>query len=185
MKPDSQSKSFKKVTVTSLMVLIGLCFLSSCTNIYYENPQPAGQENMDEFPKKLLGTYVDYEDGDTVIVVYSDGFSLNLNENDVKIPLSEKTVLRKYKAYYFLSLQQEETNLWTVYIVKPGKKKTLDLYDISTEEGPMEQLRAITEVKEYDQDQEKSYTMYINPNLAEMDQIIKSGLLQPTQKLKK
>ena len=185
MKPDSQRNNFTKVAAAGLMAIIGLCFLSSCTSIYYENPQPAGQENMNEFPKKLLGTYVDTEDGDTVIVVYSDGFSLKINENDVKIPLSDKSVLRKYKSFYFLSLQQEDTNLWTVYVVKTGKKKTLDLYDISTEEGPLEQLRAITEVKEYEQGEEKSFSMYINPDLAEMDQIIKSGLLKPTQKLKR
>jgi len=158
-------------------------FLGSCTNIYFENPQPAGQENLSEFPKKLIGTYVDIEDGDTLVSVYPDGFSVTLNGNDVKIPLGEKLILRKYKSYYFLSLEQEDNKLWTVYIVKPGKKKTLELYDVSTEEGPLEQLNSITEVKKLIG--EDPVSLYINPELVEMDEVINSGLLILKQRLRR
>jgi hypothetical protein len=168
-----------------VLILSCLVFLISCTNIYFENPQPAGQENLREFPKKLLGTYVDSEKGDTVVTVLPDGISLSLNGNDVKIPLSEKTILRNYKSFYFLNLKQEEDSLWTVYIVKPAKKKTLDLYDFSTEQAQLEKLSAITEVKKKIKEGQDSPLLTINPDIAGMDQILESGLLKPTQKLQR
>jgi len=171
--------------VFELTFFATLLSLASCANIKYENPQPAGQPNLTEFPKKLLGLYVDVEKGDTVVTIFSDGFSLNMNNNDVKIPLSEKTILRKYKSFYFLNLKQESDSLWTVYIVKPGKKKTLELYDFSTEEAPLNQLNAISPIKKKIKSESESPTMIINPGIEEMDKILESGLLKPTLKMKK
>jgi hypothetical protein len=162
-----------------------LFLLSSCVNVYFENPQPAGQPNLTEFPKKLVGLYTDAEKGDTVVIISSDGFSMNMNDNDVKIPLSNKTILRKYKSWYFLNLQQESDSLWTVYIVKPGKKKTLELYDFSNEEADMAKLNAITPVKKKIKSETETPSTYINPGIEEMDKILESGLLKPTSKLKR
>jgi hypothetical protein len=168
-----------------LLVFSCLIFLASCTSVYFENPQPAGQENLKEFPKRLTGLYVDTEKGDTVASIFPDGFSLDLNEKDVKIPLSKKTILRKYKSYYFLNLKEEDDNLWTVYIVKPSGRKGLIIFELSTEEAPLEKLRAITEVKNKDTKDEGSSSWIINPSIGEMDKIISSHLLVPKQKLKK
>lgn len=169
------------------MILFFSCllFLASCTSVYYENPQPAGQENLSKFPKKHYGTYVDAEKGDTVVILAADGISMDMNNNDVKIPLSEKTILRKYKSFYFLSLKQENDNIWAVYIVKPAAKKTLDLYDFSTEETDLEKLGAITEVKKINKEGQETPVIVINPTLAELDKILESGMLKPVQKLKR
>lgn len=169
---------------TSRLLLAIIVLVTSCTNVYYEAPQPAGQANLTEFPKKLVGLYTDVREGDTAVIIYSDGFSLDANKNDVKIPLSEKAILRKYQSYYFLNIQQEDS-LWQVFIVKPGKKKTVDLYDFSTEEEPMKKLGAITEVMKKVKPGEEQAKMYINPNLEEMDSILKSGLLIPVKTIKK
>jgi hypothetical protein len=177
---------FSGLTITiKFLIFSCLVFLTSCTNIYFENPQPAGKENLTEFPKKLIGTYVDSEKGDTVVTVLPDGISLKLNGNDVKIPLSEKTILRNYKSFYFLNLKQEEDSLWTVYIVKPAKKKTLDLYDFSDEKAQLEKLAAITEIKKKTKEGQDSPLLIINPDITVMDQILESGLLLPTKKLKR
>ncbi len=167
---------------TMFILFSGLIFMSSCTSICFENPQPVGQKNLAEFPKKLVGLYIDVENGDTVVTIFHDGFTIHLNDENVKILLSEKSVLRKYKSYYFLNLRNDEDSLWTVYIADPGKKKTLVLYDIFTGEDQLEQLKAITEVKHKGDAEE---TFYINPTLEELNRIIKTGLLKPTQKLKK
>jgi hypothetical protein len=185
MKTRSRIEYSSQTRYIKLLLFSSLVFLASCTNIYFENPQPAGQGNLSEFPKKLLGTYVDSEKGDTVVTVLSDGISLNLNGNDVKIPLSEKTILRNYKSFYFLNLKQDEDSLWTVYIVKPAKKKTLDLFDFSTDQAELEKLAAITEVKKKIKEGQDSPTLIINPGISEMDRILESGLLKPIQKLKR
>lgn len=169
-----------------LPLLFSVFFLvSSCSSVFYENPQPAGQENLTEFPKKLLGTFVDAEKGDTIAQVSSDGFSLIINGNDVKIPLSDKTILRKYKAYYFLSLKQEADSMWTVYIVKPEKKKTFVLYDFANEESTLSQLKGITKIKSLTKSAGETPVNVINPSLEELDKILDSGLLIPSLKMKK
>lgn len=169
----------------NILLFILMLVSASCTNFYFENPQPLDYENLTEFPKKLLGTYIDTEKGDTLISVLPDGFVVSLNGNDVKIPLSNKTILRKYKSFYFLNLRQEDLNLWTVYIVKPGKKKTFDLYDLSNETKPLEQLKSITEVRQSASEGDETVIFSLNPSLEELDQIIDHGLLKTTKKLKK
>jgi len=42
---------------TNILLLAIIVLLTSCTNVYYEAPQPAGQVNLTEFPKKLVGLY--------------------------------------------------------------------------------------------------------------------------------
>jgi len=180
MKSITRNIALKLSTLVCIILII-----SSCSSVYYENPQPAGQENLSEFPKKLIGTYVDVEKGDTIAIVSKEGFSINMNSNDVKIPLSEKTILRKYKNYYFLSLKQEADSTWTVYIVKPEKKKTFVLYDFANEESTIAQLKAITKVKKQTKSAGETPIPVINPSLEELDKILESGLLIPSLKMKK
>lgn len=175
----------RKLFFFPMLLLVLLFFSISCTNVYFENPQPAGQEDLSAFPKKLTGTYVDIEKGDTVVVIYSDGFTMDMSDNDVKIPLGEKAVLRKYRSYYFLSLKQEDSNLWAVYIVKPAKKKSLEIYDFPTDEQGLSKLGAITNVKKENREGQDSQQYILNPSAEEMDKLLKAGILEVSQKIKK
>ncbi len=173
------------MTLLRLLIFPAILILASCSNVFYENPQPAGISNLTEFPKKLTGFYLDAEKGDSLVNIFSGGFSLKVNSNDVKIPLGEKTILRKYKDYYFLNLWQESDSLWTVYIVKPGKKKSLVLYDFSPEGNISLKLKEITSVKQRIKSDKETPALVINPSIEEIDKLLKSGLLVPSINMKK
>ncbi|MCB8998800.1 MAG: hypothetical protein H6540_01860 [Bacteroidales bacterium] len=168
-----------------LFMLTALLILQSCSSYYFENPQPAGLENLQSFPKKITGTYLDPEKGDTIGTIFSDGISLEVNKNNVKLPLNEKFILRKYKSYYFLNLKQEQDQLWAVYILKPGPKKSLDIYAISSDAADINILKGITEVKTKENKGEDNDIYILNPSYEEMLKIFDSGLLKSVQKMKK
>jgi len=100
----------------------------------------------------VFGTYITY---DTVFLI-SDG-----------------NILRKYKGYYFMNIQNDE-NEWAVYKLKFRKDGFTSLCGIS-EDDEIEWLKEITTVIEEKNDKGKVTKYIIEPEKGEFKKIIKDG----------
>ena len=109
-----------------LFLITSFIFLSSCTKFFFENPQPAGEDNLSSFPKKLIGTYVDIEKGDTLVTsgfsaVFPEGimigtisnFDLNEGNNFYNIEVQLSTDFLSLNHVYVISnlYKEEQSNL--------------------------------------------------------------------------
>jgi hypothetical protein len=105
--------------------LINICLLlsitlASCTDIYFNVPQPKGVKPLENGFEELIGEYVSYDENsepdDTVIVtgnriVFPD-------DEDMEGELGEVTVVKKYKGHYFMNFYDQDKDLWQLIVAK-------------------------------------------------------------------
>ena len=104
-----------------LLALI-FAFLSSCTNVYFDQPQPKNGENLNFVPNELQGKWVDKLDtiyitknGFEEVNVKTDSLDNIISVKKEKFFLSDSLVLNKAGKYYVINLLEKEN--WQVIIL--------------------------------------------------------------------
>ncbi|MGI0106299.1 hypothetical protein [Salinimicrobium sp. WS361] len=107
----------KKLILFTIMAL----FLSSCTAVKFESPQPSTAPSISEFPSKMHGIFVSNNE-DTLFIEknyfrYSGGTEVGV-DGDLSKP---QTVLKKMNSSYILNLYDKDN--WNVFPFKASRNK--------------------------------------------------------------
>lgn len=126
----------KSTTTLSLVI----CFLSSCSSIYFHEIQPKGGERLSEIPKELHGTwYSDSEgwkideEGFTNIDFRKDTLNNIIDTVYKTTLLSDSTRIYRAKDYFFLNYR-ENTDYWEVIVIAPQKHSDINFFLLSDPE---------------------------------------------------
>ncbi|MFZ6014165.1 MAG: hypothetical protein ACOYXT_27735 [Bacteroidota bacterium] len=117
-------------------IVLLLFILTSCKEVSFQQPQPKDRKALHQVPKDLQGKYLTIQDNgelskDTVIITangYRFGYyepaerAAGNDEYEVGV-LSDTLVLKSYKGYYFLNVNEKPE--WLLRVLKPEKSGDL------------------------------------------------------------
>ncbi len=108
-----------------LFLLLPFVVFVSCKEITYRETQPKGKKSLTEIPSSLRGNYLLIDDNgidkDT-LVIGNTGYRTKGGAVDEGV-LGDSLVLKKYKGYYFLNINQRPE--WALRIIKQEKNGDL------------------------------------------------------------
>ncbi len=172
-----------KLEKYSFLIFILVLFLSSCKEISFKEPQPAGVTPLTTIPENLRGSYqagdkVDKEDLDTLII---ESWGYHFKDKDDKDwlgrgTLSDSLVIKFYQDYYFINFRSG--NQWVLRLVKQKPNGSLDFLsiDIADDAKRREMLRKMSRKFKVTEVKKESDTFYqINPTKDQLMQLIKEG----------
>ncbi len=173
----------------NLLIAI-MIFLSSCSSVEFKEVAPKKGEKITEFPKKMIGKYLDAQSPDTLTITsnyYKIGKQKKMFFSSGK--LSQKnTILKKFNNYYLLNLRKEKEHNWSVFPFTFDQDKITIYYfllDKNTKdkkaakefkEKKIKELRLITNVEQVRDTADKVYNYLINPTDKEVEKIFDKGL---------
>ena len=108
----------------SLLSLFTLLFLSSCTSVYFDRPQPKGGQRLSSVPEELQGTWIDKYD--TVYMRSQEllrvSTELDSMDNIVDVAyysnvLSDSVRLYKAGNHYVANIQDPEKG-WEILVIE-------------------------------------------------------------------
>lgn len=179
-----------------LIPLLFLTTLSACGVYLFESPQPLDTKEINVIPSELIGTYLEKEDQDSLIIT-SNSYRYTGNESvfeETKQGTLEsgKVVLKKMNDHYIISqkianpLESIADSLWDVYALQ-YKRKRLSVYSLMFEEENTKQfadsVMKIVPVKEQKFGEDTLYV--INPTKKEYKKLLDSKLYRKVLEFKK
>lgn len=174
--------SIKTKIKTGLLVIFWCLLLSSCKEISFREPQPAGVSALKEVPGALRGQYqgIDDKGKDTdTLIVESWGYRFNDGKGNEWLGrgvISDSLVIKSYSDYYFVNFKTGDQ--WILRVIKRKSSGDLEfmsinLADDKKRESVLKKLAKKFPVKEI---KVKDDTFYqINPNKEQLLQLIKEG----------
>ena len=118
------------------LIIIGI--LSSCTEIYFTEPQPKGIKIAENGLEELAGEYISSEDTDT-LKISKEG--IIWSEDDKEEEALGDLIIKKYKGYYFVNLYSTEKGLWQLFAVNNDDPDHLYVTNLtSMDEDRVEEL---------------------------------------------
>ena len=117
----------RKLAIAALFIA-----LFSCKEISFKEPQPRGKKILKEIPKSLVGKYLlkDDKSGETdTLIVSSKGYIVVSDKKGDN--LGDSLVLKKFKGYYFISINENPE--WILRVVK--QKSNGDIEYMTMDEG--------------------------------------------------
>ena len=165
-----------------IIPLLSILFiLFGCKEISFREPQPKGVASLKETPKKLRGTYLLKAEGDNsqdTLFVGSDGYLVASDKK--KNVLSDSLVLKKYKGYYFISMNENPE--WLIRVIRLEKNGDLTYMSMDVQESAFNSLiRSLSKELPLDSlevDGEKLYQ--IDPTPKQLIQLIEKGYFKNT-----
>lgn len=167
----------------SLLFLILSLFFSSCKEVSFKEPQPAGVTALQSIPKNLQGRYQagdknDTLDTDTLII---ESWGYHFKDKDDKDwlgrgTLSDSLVIKFYQDYYFINFRSG--NQWVLRLVRQKPSGSLDFLaiDIGDDAKRKEMLRKMSKRFKVTEIKKESDTFYqISPTKDQLIQLIKEG----------
>ena len=127
-----------------LMPVLILLFAFSCKEISFREPQPKGKKLLTHVPKELHGRYLAQKENgdvseDTIIITangYRFAYAHPLDKNNAGHPdagiLGDSLVLKSYKGYYFLNINDNPE--WLLRVLHREKNGDL-IYMAPEQEG--------------------------------------------------
>ncbi len=180
-------------TIISLLLL---AILISCKEVTFKTPQPAGKKALSKIPRSLQGRYLTLEDDGTptkdTIIVTASGYSFGYFDPTERFSsdgydagtLSDSLVLKSYKGYYFLSVNQNPE--WILRVLKPQRNGDLMFMILEDKKADFNDFleRLSLEIK-IDSTTTPKETLYqITPSSNELMQLIKKGYFSSTRLVK-
>ncbi|NCC72483.1 MAG: hypothetical protein EOM06_03720 [Sphingobacteriia bacterium] len=143
-----------------------MLLLTACTTVRFRQPQPSDASEMEAFPDKITGIYLN-ENHDT-LKISNESFTYGNKKTNLfyfsqKLN-SDSAVLKKWENYYVLNLKTE--NYWEVFLFKEVKNITRVYYITFEEEDNdfIEKLRNILPVEEVRQENGELEYLLIDPS---------------------
>lgn len=170
--------------------LLFLCCLSvaifSCKEISYKAPQPSGKAALKTVPAELHGMYLLSDDKETskdTLIISASGYH-GVSDRD-ESPLGDSLVLKYYKGYYFLSINENPE--WLLRIVKRQPNGDLIYFSMDTDEKKFNQLlKDLTKETTVDSVVVKGEKLYqIDPSPRKLMKLIKKGYFKQASVMKK
>jgi hypothetical protein len=163
-------------------LLIFLILLIGCKEISFEQPQPKGKKILKEVPEGLHGKYlIADENGKSTDTLTVDRFGYRLGHNPrEKASLSDTLVLKFYKGYYFLNMNEHPE--WILRVLR--KEANGDLVYLAMEEDDkkfnsfLKRLSAKVTIDSAVVNGEKLYQ--IDPTPKKLVSLIKEGYFKQT-----
>jgi hypothetical protein len=174
-----------------------LLFVFSCKEVTFETPQPKDRKALTSMPKNIQGKYLTRtEEGelskDTIVITgkgyhfgyYDAADRSKKNESYEQGVLSDTMVLKSYKGYYFLSLNENPE--WILRVLK--REKNGDLLYMALEEKDADFndfLNKLSVEIRIDSTQNANETLYqIDPSPSELIELIDKGFFTETRLIK-
>jgi hypothetical protein len=137
-------------------------------------------------PERLLGTYLLEEEGQSskdTLVVTRQGYLL-VSDHKQNL-LGDSLVLKRYKGYYFVNINEDPE--WLLRVIKREKNGDLTYMSMDTEDRPFNELvndlaREVG-IDSVELDDEKLYQ--IDPSPGELIKLIKKGFFKNTIRMQK
>ena len=165
-----------------------LLLLVGCKEVTFREPQPKGKKALSVIPKSLQGHYLTIaEDGkvskDTIIVT-SNGYRFGYfdpadranqsGEYETGV-LSDSLILKSYKGYYFLNVDEHPE--WLLRVIKQQKNGDLVYMALETKDEDFNQyLTRLSVEVEIDSSTTEKETLYqIDPEPHELISLIEKG----------
>ena len=117
--------------IANLSLIACIAFVS-CTEIYFERPQPKGVKPLKEGIRELVGEYISAEDDDDKDTISVTLDKIVFNDDDLDESLGDIMVIKRYKGYYFLNFHSEEKDLWQLIVVKDVKEDLLEITNLTS-----------------------------------------------------
>lgn len=180
-----------------LSVIVSLLALTSCKEISFEKPQPEGRKALTVIPKSLQGKYLTREESgelskDTVVITangyyfgYFDPVERNHSNDEYERGiLSDTLVVKSYKGYYFLNMNERPE--WLLRVIR--QEKNGDLVYMTMEEENVDfkdyLLKLSTQIN-IDSTVNETETLYqIDPTPSELIDLIKKGFFSEARLVK-
>jgi hypothetical protein len=180
--------------VTTLVLFL---LIAACKEISFEQPQPEGRKSLTSIPRSLQGKYLAITDTgepskDTVVITahgYRFGYfdpaeQAGRNDEYEKRELDDSTVLKAYKGYYFLNLNEKPE--WILRVIR--QEKNGDLTYMALEQKNMDfndylkKLSVEIKIDSTITDQETLYQ--IRPSPSQLVDLIHKGYFSSSRLVK-
>lgn len=154
-------------------------FLTACISVEFKKPQPQKGRSLTEFPKELIGTYLNSEnDTITIADTYFKAASITIETTDNPkaseiISLSENVILKKMKNHFILNMKGEKGNSnWSVIIIsKSNKGIEFNTFNANEQEFLIN-LKTITKWEEIRDEDGKLKKIILDPSDKEFKKIL-------------
>lgn len=177
-----------------LLLSIVTLSLVSCKEVSFKAPQPVGKKPLTSVPKNLQGKFLVMTEEGTpskdTIVITSRGYRFGYfdpeeravkNDEYEEGVLSDSMVLKNFKGYYFLSLNEDPE--WILRVLK--EEKNGDLLYLTMEDKKMdftEYLEKLSSEIRIDSMTTENETLYqIDPDPNQLADLIKKGYFSETR----
>lgn len=151
--------------------------MTSCVEVLFEQAQPARTKSLKQFPDKLLGTYIEETDKDTLVVTPFELMGAK-EERDSTMKISNNFILKKFKGHYVVS-RKHESGLWEVGFIKPGKDGSLIIFTIDGDDKEkMKQFKSLLEVDVKYDEEGKEDQYIVNPTKKELLKLLKADIFE-------
>ncbi len=168
----------------NLWITFAACLLASCSVVRFDVPQPNGVKNLDRIPDKLTGMFIGTNNDTLMVNVGWFSFKSTKGDMNVDLKLSDSTVLRQYKGYYFLSNQ--EADGWNVVAVEPksGDRVTLLMLYVDNADR-LARIQKIVKLREKKKSDGETDYYLANPTKEELIKLLEQGLFEEIVTLQK
>ncbi len=169
-----------------LLFVFSVVFVIGCKEISFREPQPKGKKPLPEIPKKLHGIYLlkaTGEDSQDTLRISGKGYFIASDKKESL--LGDSLVLKKYKGYYFVNINENPE--WLMRVIRQENNGDLTYMSMDTEETKFKSL-----LKELSQEVrvdslvvngEKLYQ--IDPTPKQLIHLIEKGYFRNTFQMKK
>jgi hypothetical protein len=123
----------------NLWAVLFVVLFFSCKEVTYNDPQPKGKKSIAVVPEKLRGSYVminDKENSKDTLFVNSRGYMIASDRKQKS--LGDSLVLRYYKGYYFLSINENPE--WLLRVIQRDPNGDLRFMSMDTDENNFKSL---------------------------------------------
>lgn len=175
---------------TAILVLCWILLLSSCREVSFREPQPAGIKPLNEIPDALRGYYLSYdvktgEEADTLIIESWGYHFKDIKDNDWlgSGHLSDSLVVKFYENYYFVNFKSGDQ--WILRLVHQKSHGGIEFLsiDIQDDARRKEIIKKISKklnisIKEIHRGDDTFYQ--IAPTPSQLMELIKGGYFTGT-----
>ncbi|MBL7850568.1 MAG: hypothetical protein JNN04_06670 [Cyclobacteriaceae bacterium] len=165
-----------------LLILVWTVLLTSCKEVSFREPQPAGVQALKEVPPALRGSYVGVSaqgnDTDTLIIEAWGYHFKDTNNKDWlgKGVLSDSLIVKFYKDYYFVNFRSGDQWVLRVIRQKPGGILEFLSIPIGDDAKRKEILKKLSKKLTVKEVQRKDDTFYqINPTREQLMELLREG----------
>jgi hypothetical protein len=174
-------------TVLLALLWVGLV-LSSCKEVAFREPQPAGVAALSEIPPALHGKYrarnQPADEKNDTLIIESWGYHFKDKEEKDWLGrgvISDSLVIKFYQNYYFVNFRSG--NEWVLRLIKQNLAGDIEFLqiDIQDDTKRKEMLRKLSRKFTLKEIKNGDDTFYqINPTPAQLMQLIKDGYFTGT-----